>query len=80
MMRKFKNTPKKVYKKAKPKQLPRNYRFIPERLNGDSAAFFLGTICILIAISIISFDLFSNFKEEKKKIAQKSNVLREVEF
>ena len=79
-MRKFKNTPKKVYKKAKPQQLPRNYRFIPEKLSGDSLGFFIGTVCILAAILIVSLDLSSNYKEGKKIISEKGKVLNEVAF
>ncbi|MBI4097412.1 MAG: hypothetical protein HY426_00045 [Candidatus Levybacteria bacterium] len=78
---KFKNTKsKKVYKKAKPKQFPSNYRSIPERLNRDKTVFFVGFLAILLAILIISLDLYSNFTTQKKLNEERISVINQMSF
>lgn len=83
---KFKNTkPKKVYKKAKVKkrkELPKNYRIIPDKINinTDDLAFFVGVFFILAAIFVVSFNLYTNIKIEKKLGDEKVNVINQITF
>ena len=73
---------KKFYKKPKQKaeKLPSNYRNIPEKLNADRVVFFVGFLSVLIAISLISIDIYSNFEKQKELTNEKFRVLREVSF
>lgn len=74
---------KKFYKKAKPKEVkkfPSNYRSIPERLNRDETVFFVGTLAILLAILIISLDLYSNFTTQKKLNEERISVIKQMNF
>ena len=73
---------KKFYKKPKQKEekLPSNYRNIPEKLNADRVVFFVGFLSVLIAISLISIDIYSNFEKQKELTNEKFRVLREVSF
>ncbi len=73
---------KKFYKKPKQKEekLPSNSRSIPEKLNADRVVFFVGFISVLIAISLIALDIYSNFEKQKKLTNEKFKVLREVSF
>lgn len=74
---------KKFYKKAETKEdkkFPRNYRNIPEKLNKDETVFFVGIISILVAILIITADLYSNFAKQKDLSDGKIRVLNEVAF
>lgn len=77
---KFKNKKKKVIKKAQPQKLPRNYRIIPEGISRDEATFFIGAICILVAILLVTFDLFSNLNQESKLANEKFALLKEQAF
>ena len=80
-MRKFKNTKgKKVYKKAKPEKLPSNYRTIPEKLNRDETVFFVGSLVIVLAMLIISLDLYSNFAAQKRINEERVRVLNQLSF
>lgn len=80
-MNKFKNTKgKKVYKKAKPKEFPSNYRTIPEKLNRDEVVFFVGTLVIVLAMLIISLDLYSNFAAQKRTNEERTKVLNQLSF
>ena len=74
---------KKFYKKAKPrkdKKFPRNYRSIPEKLNRDESVFFIGFLSILIAILLISLDLYSNFERQKKLSKERVKIFEEIGF
>ncbi len=75
---------KKFYKKAKPKtepkKLPRNYRFITEKIHSDHLIFFIGITCIIIATIIVSFDLYSNYKTQKQLTAEKVKVVKELAY
>jgi len=73
---------KKFYKKPKKEsqKLPSNYRNIPEALNADRVVFFVGFLSVLIAISLISLDIYSNFEKQKDLNNEKFKVLREVSF
>lgn len=73
---------KKFYKKSKQKaeKLPSNYRNIPEKLNADRVVFFVGFLSVLIAISLISIDIYTNFEKQKELTNEKFRVLREVSF
>ncbi len=74
---------KKFYKKSKPqkkKKFPSNYRSIPERLNRDESVFFVGMLCILIAILIISLDLYSNFKQQEGLTQKRTEILNQIAF
>lgn len=73
---------KKFYKKPKQREekLPSNYRNIPEKLNTDRTVFFVGFFCVLIAISLISLDIYSNFEKQKDLTNEKFKVIREVSF
>ena len=80
---KFKNAKtKKIYKKAKPKEqkFPRNYRNIPEKLNRDEVVFFVGMLCLLTAILIISLDLYSNFRQQEILTQKRTEVLNQIAF
>ncbi len=80
-MAKFKKKKeRKVYKKAKTQQLPSNYRIIPENINKDELIFFTGILCILVAVLVVSFNLYSNIKEEKRINDQKVVVLNQKAF
>lgn len=79
-MRKFKNTPKKVYKKSQPQQLPRNSRFIPEIKLTDDLVFFVGIVCILSAILVISANLYLNIRQEKTLISQKVKLTHDLDY
>ena len=64
---------KKLYKKAQPKEdkkFPSNYRNIPEKLNRDEVVFFVGFVSILVAILIVTADLYSNFAKQKLSLPQ----------
>ncbi len=73
---------KKFYKKPKRKEekLPSNYRNIPEKLNADRMVFFVGFLSVLIAISLISVDIYSNFEKQKALTNEKFKVVREISF
>ncbi len=74
---------KKFYKKSKSKEnkkFPSNYRSIPEKLNRDEIAFFVGILAVLIAVLIISLDLYSNFRQQKSLTQERMGVLRQVAF
>lgn len=73
---------KKFYKKPKQKEekLPSNYRNIPEKLNADRVVFFVGFLSVLIAISLISVDIYSNFEKQKVLTNEKFKVVREISF
>ena len=74
---------KKFYKKAKPKEdkkFPRNYRSIPEKLNRDEGIFFIGFLSILIAILLISLDMYSNFEKQKSLSRDRVKIFEEVSF
>ena len=73
---------KKFYKKPKVKdeKLPSNYRNIPEKLNTDRTVFFVGLFCVLIAISLISIDIYTNFEKQKDLTNEKFKVIKEVSF
>ena len=74
---------KKLYKKAQPKEdkkFPSNYRNIPEKLNRDEVVFFVGFVSILVAILIVTADLYSNFAKQKSLSDEKIRVLNEVAF
>lgn len=73
---------KKFYKKPKQKdeKLPSNYRNIPEKLNTDRAIYFVGFFCVIVAISLITFDIYLNFEKQKDLTNEKFKVLREVSF
>ncbi len=73
---------KKFYKKSKQKaeKLPSNYRNIPEKLNADRVVFLVGFLSVLIAISLISIDIYTNFEKQKELTNEKFRVLREVSF
>ncbi len=73
---------KKFYKKPKQKEekLPSNYRSIPEKLNADRVVFFVGFLSVLIAISLISIDIYSNFEKQKALTNEKFRVVREISF
>lgn len=73
---------KKFYKKPKRKdeKLPSNYRYIPEQLNADRVVFFVGFLSVLVAISLISVDIYSNFEKQKMLTNEKFKVVREISF
>ncbi len=73
---------KKFYKKPKQEKekLPSNYRNIPEKLNTDRVIYLVGFFCVLIAISLITFDIYLNFEKQKDLTNEKFKVLREVSF
>ena len=74
---------KKFYKKSKPqgkKKFPSNYRSIPEKLNRDESVFFVGMLCLLIAILIISLDLYSNFRQQEDLTQKRTEVLNQIAF
>lgn len=74
---------KKFYKKPakqNKKELPSNYRNIPEKLNADKTVFLVGGVSILVAILLIAFDIRLNFEKQKKLTNEKFKVLREVSF
>lgn len=80
---KFKNTPKKKYKKAKDKstdRLPSDSRIITDKINSDDMAFFIGFLCIFGAILIISFSLYGNFKEERRISLEKIKINNEINY
>lgn len=82
---KFKNTKKtkKIYKKSKPSgvnQLPSNSRFITDKINIDDFAFYLGFLCIFVALLIISFSLYINIKEERRIASEKIRINSEINF
>ena len=74
---------KKFYKKAKTeanKKFPSNYRSIPEKLNRDESVFFVGMLCILVAILVISLDLYSNFRQQEDLTQKRMLVLNQIAF
>jgi tetratricopeptide (TPR) repeat protein len=77
---KFKNTKKKVIKKGKPQKSPRNYRIIPESWNKDEIAFFGGAIIILIAIVVVTYNLFLNLNQENNLANKKISLTRQEIF
>lgn len=77
---KFKNTKKKVIKKGKPQKFPRNYRIIPESWSKDEVAFFAGAVLILIAILVVTFNLFLNLNDENKLANKKIKLTRQEIF
>lgn len=78
---KFKNPKKKkVIKKSKPQQLPRNYRIIPESWNKDEVAFFAGAVFILLAIVVVTYDLFSNLGQVNSSANKKIELTRQEIF
>lgn len=75
---------KKFYKKAKPKEeskkLPRNYRIITEKIHSDHVVFSVGIICVLIALVVVSFDLYSNYKLQRELKAEKVKVVKDLAY
>lgn len=75
---------RKFYRKEKPKEeikkLPSNSRFIPEKFNADHIVFLAGILCILVAILIVSLDLYSNYKKQKILANEKIKVLDSMLF
>jgi tetratricopeptide (TPR) repeat protein len=75
---------RRFYKKTKPKEavkeLPSNSRIIPEKFVSDHLVFFIGFICILLAILIVSLDLYTNYKEQRQLAYQKVKVDQDLKF
>lgn len=74
---------KKFYKKSvkqKNEELPSNSRTIPEKLNTDGYIFLVGFTVVLVAISLISLDIYANFNKQKELTNEKFRILKEVSF
>ena len=74
---------KKFYKKAEPKkskQFPSNSRFIPEKIFSDHFVFFVGVFCILLAILVVSLDLYNNYKKQKQLADENIKILNQLVF
>lgn len=75
---------KKFYKKkevkAKKKELPRNSRIITDKLISDHSVFLVGALCIVLAIIFVSYDFFNNFKKQENVIAERENVVKDLNF
>ncbi|OGH47812.1 MAG: hypothetical protein A3A51_03850 [Candidatus Levybacteria bacterium RIFCSPLOWO2_01_FULL_39_10] len=81
---KFKNTKnKKTYKKAKAakaKKFPSNYLNFPEGLRKEELLFVLGILTIFTAILIISADIYTTIKDQKRVTNEKVRILNEISF
>jgi tetratricopeptide (TPR) repeat protein len=66
--------------KAKPKKLPSNSRKIPERLNSDEVIFLVGTVAVMLAIFVVSLDLYTTFEKQKSLASEKAKIVSEVHF
>ena len=74
---------KKFYKKKTVKEenkFPSNSRFIPEKMLNDHVIFFAGILCILIAILVVSFDLYINYKEQRRLSDENIKILNDLVF
>lgn len=80
-MAKFKSTKSKKYiAKSRVKKLPSNSRSIPERLNSDEIVFLVGTIAVLLAMFVVSMDLYTTFNKQHGLVQEKNKVIREIAF
>ena len=73
---------KKFYKKAKPKkkELPSNSRTITEKFINDHSMFLFGLAGILIAIAIVSFDLYRSFANYSDVLNERQEVVDSLNF
>ncbi len=75
---------RKFYRKKKveetPKQLPSNSRIIPEKLLSDHIVFLGGILCILLAILIVSLNLYTNYERQKELAKEQIKVLNELAY
>jgi tetratricopeptide (TPR) repeat protein len=79
-----KNKKRRFYKKVKPKeepkQLPKNSRFITENLISDHLIFFIGITCIILAIIVVSLNLYSGYQSQKDLENQKRQISANLIF
>lgn len=74
---------RKFYRKKKieeAKELPKNSRSFTENLASDHLVFFIGIACILLAILVVSVDLYSNYKLQKELASEKMKVAKGLTF
>ena len=75
---------RKFYKKAKTKEkrkeFPINSRTITEKFKSDHFIFLIGILLISTAILVVSLDLYSNIKLQKKLTNEKIQILNDLVF
>ena len=79
-----KNKKRRFYKKEKPKeepkQLPKNSRSFTENLISDHLVFSVGIICILMAILVVSLNLYTTYKTQKDLESERSQIAANLSF
>lgn len=79
-MAKFKKTAKQKNKKKENKQLPSNYRTIPEKLNSDKLIFLVGFASVFGAVILISLNVYLAFERQKSLINERFELVKELSF
>ena len=71
---------KKKQAKVGKKELPNNSRIITDKIINDHSIFFLGAVCIVLAIIFVSYDFYNNFKNQENLFVEREKVVDDLNF